>query len=185
MGYIIIHMSWNKRRKRVSVHEVAVKETSAEPAAEIVNDEPVTEPDIQVVPEVRHGYWIKDDQADASDGVLSYTCSVCGHRTEEQSETCPACQAVMDETPAAAEAAEPVEEKEESMGPEESTQPGHAYWIHHRRRSESYAKGYYSLPVCDCSNCGYTASIEKKICPSCHCVMDAPLPDKIDAPYED
>ncbi|MBQ1532167.1 MAG: hypothetical protein IIZ57_08520 [Solobacterium sp.] len=183
-------MSWNKRRKRVSVHEVAVKETPVEPAAEIMNDEPVTEPEIQVVPEVRHGYWSQEDKADAasgaSEGAESYTCSVCGYRTEEKTDTCPACQAVMDEVPATAEIAEPVEEKkEESMGPEESIQPGHAYWIHHRRRSESYAKGYYSLPVCDCSNCGYTASIEKKICPSCHCVMDAPLPDKIDAPYED
>lgn len=185
MGYIIIHMSWNKRRKRVSVHEVAVKETPVEPAAEIINDEPVSEPEIEVVPEVRHGYWIKDDKADASDGAVSYTCSVCGYQTEQPDGTCPACSAVMDETPAVTESAEPVKEEEESMGAEESVQPGHAYWIHHRRRSESYAKGYYSLPVCDCSNCGYTASIEKKICPSCHCVMDAPLPDKIDAPYED
>ncbi len=78
---------------------------------------------------------------------------------------------------------EPAEELTEE--PEQQDNTVHAYWIHHRRHSESYARGYYSLPVCDCSACGYTAGIEKPVCPSCRAVMDAPVPDDLDAPYED
>ena len=100
--------------------------------------------------------------------------------------------AVRENETEAAEVKDGIDGFEEEPLPEDVTAaeeaektPGHAYWIHHRRRSEAYARGYYSLPVCNCSNCGYLAGMEKPVCPSCRSIMDAPVPDHIEAPYED
>jgi len=59
----------------------------------------------------------------------------------------------------------------------------HGYWIHHAIKSESDISGYRFLPKCDCSNCGYTSTMEKKICPSCALIMDRSAPK--DAMIED
>ncbi len=163
-------MSWNKRRKRITSHEhFSVRENETETAA----DE-----------EVKYGRWIHDRVPSkvlpgAFDYLPSCICSVCGYHTEMPLGVCPRCDAVMD----LGAAAEEVSEERPAEEPEKT--PGHAYWIHHRRHSDSYARGYYSLPVCDCSNCGYVAGIEKPICPNCRSIMDAPVPDHIEAPYED
>ncbi len=53
----------------------------------------------------------------------------------------------------------------------------HAHWIHHKRPEADSLTGFFYLPGCDCSNCGYTANLEKKICPSCGAVMDEPSSD--------
>ncbi len=52
----------------------------------------------------------------------------------------------------------------------------HAYWIHHARKTESTVTGYIFLPKCDCSNCGYTSTMEKSVCPSCGAAMDRTAP---------
>jgi len=140
--------------------------------------------------EIRHGFWIHDRAESKKipgtyDFLPSCSCSVCGCHVPLPLGICPRCDAIMDATETGAYSDRPMREKEVSMPAEEVTEQKHAYWIHHRRKSESYAKGYYSLPVCDCSNCGYTASIEKPVCPNCRSVMDLPLPEDVDAPYEE
>ncbi len=52
----------------------------------------------------------------------------------------------------------------------------HAYWIHHAVKDENEVSGYKYLTACDCSECGYTANMEKKICPSCGAIMDVSSP---------
>ena len=52
----------------------------------------------------------------------------------------------------------------------------HAYWIHHAYQTDETISGYIYLPKCDCSNCGYTSSMEKSICPSCQSIMDRTAP---------
>ena len=52
----------------------------------------------------------------------------------------------------------------------------HAYWIHHAYQTDETISGAIYLPKCDCSNCGYTSSMEKSICPSCQSVMDRTAP---------
>ena len=42
------------------------------------------------------------------------------------------------------------------------------HWIHHTRVDESNVNGIVYLPKCDCSECGYTVSFEKPVCPHCH-----------------
>ena len=59
----------------------------------------------------------------------------------------------------------------------------HAYWIHHAYKTDATLSGYLFLPQCDCPNCGYTSTMEKKICPSCGSVMDRTAPK--DAMVED
>jgi len=52
----------------------------------------------------------------------------------------------------------------------------HGYWIHHKRETENSTSGFFYLPVCDCSVCGKTVNMEKKICPYCGAVMDETPP---------
>ena len=47
-----------------------------------------------------------------------------------------------------------------------------AHWIHHTRVDESNVNGMVYLPKCDCSECGYTVSFEKPVCPHCHVKMN-------------
>ncbi|MBQ9048262.1 MAG: hypothetical protein IJ120_10260 [Solobacterium sp.] len=44
---------------------------------------------------------------------------------------------------------------------------GIPHWIHETREDPSSVSGIIYLPVCHCSECGYTASFEKPFCPHC------------------
>ena len=46
------------------------------------------------------------------------------------------------------------------------------HWIHHTRVDESNVNGMVYLPKCDCSECGYSVSFEKPVCPHCHVKMN-------------
>ena len=46
------------------------------------------------------------------------------------------------------------------------------HWIHHTRVDERNVNGMVYLPKCDCSECGYTVSFEKPVCPHCHVKMN-------------
>lgn len=41
------------------------------------------------------------------------------------------------------------------------------HWIHHTKQDENVLGGLIYLPMCDCSECGFTVNIEKKTCPHC------------------
>lgn len=45
------------------------------------------------------------------------------------------------------------------------------HWIHHTRNDETYWGGVIYLPECDCSECGFTVTRERKRCPHCGCLM--------------
>ena len=46
------------------------------------------------------------------------------------------------------------------------------HWIHHTRPDENSVTGFVYLPQCDCSECGYTANMEKPTCPRCGAKMN-------------
>ena len=48
----------------------------------------------------------------------------------------------------------------------------HACWIHTRIRSNESVTGYFILPECKCSNCGYVVGFERPKCPHCKAIMD-------------
>lgn len=41
------------------------------------------------------------------------------------------------------------------------------HWIHHTKDDPNAVGGVLYLPMCDCSECGFTVNIEKKTCPHC------------------
>ncbi len=49
----------------------------------------------------------------------------------------------------------------------------HAYWVHQKKKNEHSVTGYFILPSCICSNCGYFVQSEREKCPKCRAVMDA------------
>jgi len=48
---------------------------------------------------------------------------------------------------------------------------GIPHWIHHTREDASSLTGVIYLPQCDCSECGFTVSFEKPVCPHCGAKM--------------
>lgn len=46
------------------------------------------------------------------------------------------------------------------------------YWIHEIIDDEESVTGFYYLPQCRCSNCGYLSSYEKPKCPHCGMIMN-------------
>lgn len=69
---------------------------------------------------------------------------------------------------------EPVSVPEEPEEPAKEVsvfmEPPH--WIHHTKTDESVVGGIIYLPQCDCSVCGFTVNMEKKICPHCGSKME-------------
>ena len=47
-----------------------------------------------------------------------------------------------------------------------------AYWVHDRVKSDQVVGGYYILPSCTCSKCGFRSGSEKERCPRCRTVME-------------
>ena len=41
------------------------------------------------------------------------------------------------------------------------------HWIHHTQEDPSFINGIRYLPICDCSECGFTVNAERKKCPHC------------------
>lgn len=66
---------------------------SAESVLSVIESSPA----VDAVP-VRHGYWIRHDDADIIDGyyVPDYECSVCHAWKQDESDYCPDCGAKMD-----------------------------------------------------------------------------------------
>ncbi|MBO7703799.1 MAG: hypothetical protein J6S26_05070 [Solobacterium sp.] len=60
------------------------------------------------------------------------------------------------------------------------SRPGtkHAYWIHEKVKAKESVTGYYYLPDCICSNCGFYSRRELQTCRKCGAVMDAPQPGR-------
>ncbi len=54
----------------------------------------------------------------------------------------------------------------------------HAYWIHEKIKVKQSVTGYYFLPDCTCSNCGYYSRRELPVCLGCNAVMDAKPPKR-------
>ena len=52
----------------------------------------------------------------------------------------------------------------------------HGYWVHTKVRNEQSVTGYFILPECTCSMCGYVAGYERERCPHCRALMDAKAP---------
>ncbi|MBQ9328574.1 MAG: hypothetical protein IJ225_08595 [Solobacterium sp.] len=48
----------------------------------------------------------------------------------------------------------------------------HGSWIHTRIEDPASVTGYFILPECTCSECGYVANFERERCPHCMAVMD-------------
>ena len=48
----------------------------------------------------------------------------------------------------------------------------HGYWIHQRIKDDTAVSGFFYERKCNCSECGYEANMEKKICPHCGAIMD-------------
>ncbi|MBQ9327796.1 MAG: hypothetical protein IJ225_04590 [Solobacterium sp.] len=46
-----------------------------------------------------------------------------------------------------------------------------AKWIHDRKEDPSSVNGYFILPACVCSNCGYRVGSERDRCPQCKANM--------------
>ena len=46
------------------------------------------------------------------------------------------------------------------------------HWVHHTKTDDSVVGGIIYLPQCDCSVCGFTVNMEKKICPHCGSKME-------------
>ncbi len=53
----------------------------------------------------------------------------------------------------------------------------HASWIHQKVNNDSSVTGYFILPTCICSNCGFFVQSERERCPKCRAIMDA-APEK-------
>ena len=66
------------------------------------------------------------------------------------------------------------------MDNQAANRPGsvHAYWIHERVKAKTSVTGYYYLPDCVCSNCGFYSRRELAVCRSCNAIMDAAAPRK-------
>ena len=45
------------------------------------------------------------------------------------------------------------------------------YWIHEEIQSNQSITGYFKLPSCECSNCGFLVQQELNFCPNCGCLM--------------
>ncbi len=45
------------------------------------------------------------------------------------------------------------------------------HWIHHKVEDTNYVSGFKYLPICDCSECGYTSNTEHDVCPHCGAKM--------------
>lgn len=41
------------------------------------------------------------------------------------------------------------------------------YWIHDKIQSNQSTTGYFKLPWCECSNCGFFVQQEVNFCPNC------------------
>ncbi len=41
------------------------------------------------------------------------------------------------------------------------------HWIHHKREDAASVSGFYWLPECECSECGFVVNMEKPVCPHC------------------
>lgn len=41
------------------------------------------------------------------------------------------------------------------------------YWIHDKIQSNQSTTGYFKLPWCECSNCGFFVQQELNFCPNC------------------
>lgn len=48
----------------------------------------------------------------------------------------------------------------------------HGSWIHKRVQNAESVTGYFILPECKCSLCGYSSTFEKERCPHCKAIMD-------------
>ena len=41
------------------------------------------------------------------------------------------------------------------------------HWVHETKEDPSYVTGFYYLPGCKCSECGFKVSYERPYCPHC------------------
>ncbi|GEM_PF-2090402 len=101
--------------------------------------------------------------------------------TAEKAEEAAVTEAAATQTPDSEEPEQAAEVREEVPAAPVKTpvrRGGHGYWIHHRVKAEGSMSGYFYLSTCDCSVCGYTANMEKKVCHSCGAIMDLKAPEE-------
>ncbi len=48
----------------------------------------------------------------------------------------------------------------------------HGYWIHTKVEDSKSVTGFFILPECKCSKCGFVVSYERDRCPHCMAIMD-------------
>lgn len=65
------------------------------------------------------------------------------------------------------------------MNNDNSKKPApHAYWIHEKIKVKQSVTGFYYLPDCTCSNCGYYSRRELPVCLNCNALMDEKPPKR-------